>query len=183
MDAERYTRYWSSVARDLEPDRGMSLADRLASLSASAQVLGGVMIMLNVLNILYLYPEFWVFTSRVWEIMLTPPDVVRQLYPELYDGSIIASSVMTTAHIMLQMLYSSVKRQQMPVFRGVWKIVYASSYAMTLLFSLVAFIVAKSPFSLVTVVMLAVSAPVAFSERYDRISEEVNRQLVRGGAR
>lgn len=180
MDPERYTRYWSLSASEVSEGRRPSLADRLAELSVSAQLLSGLIVTLNTLNVLLLYPEFWAFTSRLIEVVMMPPDLVRQLYPQLYDASLIASSTAATVHTLLQLAYSSAKRQHMPVFRGAWKAVYSIMYAAALVSSLIAFLVTKSPFSLTTMLILSVAAPVAFSERYDRISEEVNKQLLRG---
>ncbi|MEZ0394542.1 MAG: hypothetical protein ABWK00_05840 [Desulfurococcaceae archaeon] len=179
---EEYIRYWSAAARVYAERRREEMAERLAAMAASTHALTAALVMTNVLNVLQLVPEFWVMLSRFSELIMLPPELVRELYPELYSGLILASSLSTTAQIVFEVTFSSARRQLMPVFKGAWRLAFASLFLLSLLTNALAAHIAKAPAAILNAAILSISMPLAFSSRYDRISEEVNRAQAGGGA-
>lgn len=173
-------KYWRASATVITGERG-GRRELLEQVASVGQVATALLQVVNILNLLQLYPEFWVFLERVGEIWSMPPELVRLMYPELFYGSVTAFSLAALIHTTLQWAYMSAKKQAIPLFKGAWRAVYATSLAVTMTACLIAFIVTKSPLALVYLVIFSMSLPYALNPRYDAVIEEVNKLVAAGG--
>ncbi|MEM1606075.1 MAG: hypothetical protein QXW41_07535 [Fervidicoccaceae archaeon] len=173
-------RYWQQSARVLSAGAGSARREVFERVSSVGQLAVGALQVVNILNLLQLHPSFWLFLERVGEIWRMPPELVRLMYPELFYGSIVAMSTTAVIHTTLQWVYMSVKKQAIPLFKGLWRAVYVASLTATLAACIVAFIVAKSPLALTYMVLLSLALPYALNPRYDEVIEEVNKLVAAG---
>jgi len=101
-DGEARKRFSRTYAMEVE--RRKSLEEALEEWGRQATPLVALLLTLNQLRLLYLVPEFRLFLERFWEIIRLPPEVIMQLYPALYYGSLVASSTLPLLHFLLQAL-------------------------------------------------------------------------------
>lgn len=180
---EEELKYWRANARILPPERERGRIEALERLASVGQVGTALLQVVNILNLLQLYPEFWVFMERIGEIWSMPPEIVREMYPELFYGSITAFSIAAFIHTMIQWAYMSLRKQALPVFRGAWRLLYAVSLAATLTACLITFIIAKNLVALTYLVIFALSLPYVLNPRYDAVIEEINKMMAAGEKR
>ncbi|MGC9106595.1 MAG: hypothetical protein ACP5IE_00170 [Infirmifilum sp.] len=170
-------KYWNAKALVPEQKKSGGLEEQFPTMVSGSIFLSAMLVVVNIVNVLQLYPEFFTFMTRAWEIFIMPPDLVREMYPDLFAGSIYAATASTTALLSLEIVYSSLKGQQVPVFKGPWKIIHAVTFAFAYVSNMICFIATKSIVAAANMAILSITMPVAFSNRMDRVAEEINKIL------
>jgi len=111
-DGEARRRF--SRAYAMEAERRKPLEEALEEWGRQATPLVALLLTLNQLRLLYLVPEFRLLLEQFWEVIRLPPEVIMQLYPALYYGTLVASSTLPLIHFLLQAL--AARRAGAPVW-------------------------------------------------------------------
>jgi hypothetical protein len=168
--------------------RAEGALERVLAAKGAVEALSALIIVLNALQIASLSPEFWAALTRIREVLLLPPDVVRRLYPELYNGSIVAASLLVSAHIALQLAASRAQGTPVaPVMEGVWRVANMVALYSAMTACAIAAAVTKSPLFIAYNVLYPVLAVAALSRdaarRIRRANELAGWRGGRGGGK
>jgi len=157
-------------------------AQKILESKSLTNLTAGLIIILDMYQMLSAFPEFALLMSRLREIAFLSPEEIMKRYPQLYSTFLWLPSFVILIHVVYQMIVINTKRLPIQIMPGVHHTIDAIIVVISAIMLSIGFIVTKSPVMLMLLILYTMMLMALMNTSARRIAERAAERLKREGA-
>lgn len=157
-------------------------AQKILESKSLTNLMAGLIIMLDMSQMLSAFPEFALLLSRLREIAFLSPEEIMKRYPQLYSTFLWLPSFVILIHVVYQIIVINTKRLPIQIMPGVHHTIDTIIVVISAIMLSIGFIVTKSPVTLMLLILYSMMLTSLMNTSAKRIAERAAERLKKEGA-
>jgi hypothetical protein len=157
-------------------------AQKILESKSLTNLVAGLIIMLDMYQMMSAFPEFALLLSRLREIAFLSPEEIMKRYPQLYTTFLWLPSFVILVHVVYQVVIINTKRLPIPVMPGIHHTINTIIVIISAIMLSIGFIVTKSPVTLMLLMLYSMMLVSLMNTSARRIAERAAERLRKEGA-
>ncbi|MCI4408907.1 MAG: hypothetical protein JHC26_07425 [Thermofilum sp.] len=157
-------------------------AQKILESKSLTNLTAGLIIMLDMYQMLSAFPEFALLISRLKEIAFLSPEEIMKKYPQLYSTFLWLPSFVILIHVVYQIIIINTKRLPIQVMPGIHHTIDTIIVIISAIMLTIGFMVTKSPVTLILLMLYSMMLMSLMNTSAKRIAERAVERLKKEGA-